>query len=555
MDNKTWKGRCDAALGATMRSSNLASLLSQLNSPDERTCRAAGQTLLELGDAAINGLADLISTGETNARKSAAYLLGKLSPTDQSKWALIRALEDSEPKVRKNAAISLASFEDSDAPRDLIAALQKESIPWVRASQLLAIGKLGGPIAAPFLQTYSPSDDREVEAVRKARDRCVTQRQSIRWIEGIQVDEPIILDVPIGLEQTVQEELRAKRFPDAVKLDEGKLQLSGSVDPGRLLAELRCIYRWMFHVGSLPCFRELMQSKEKLSELLDHSQVLSDIRNWLTGDTDVLRYRFALTGRRIRKEEYLQLLSLARAAMNRQRMEDSPSSYSFELNLHCYHDRIEACLAPTWTSVERFSYRALDVGASINPVVAACLARLVQTPQSKIILDPTCGSGTLLFERVQLNEALECIGIDISPTAIKAAKRNAAALGPGGRINLQVGDAANRANWRPVDEVLANLPFGLRTARQDRDLPGLYRSLAENLLRFLNPGGRAVIYTADSKLWERSLSPARMKASSVHSLPTLRVSSGGISVSVFRLVRNSNAIRRSEHHPPSAEVS
>jgi hypothetical protein len=53
--------------------------------------------------------------------------------------------------------------------------------------------------------------------------------------------------------------------------------------------------------------------------------------------------------------------------------------------------------------------------------------------------------------------------------------------------------------------VIANLPFGVRSRRQDVDLARVYRSVVAHSAWRLDPGGRALLFTANRRLLESSL--------------------------------------------------
>jgi 23S rRNA G2445 N2-methylase RlmL len=196
-------------------------------------------------------------------------------------------------------------------------------------------------------------------------------------------------------------------------------------------------------------------------------------------------------------------------------------------------DATRIWLVPTFDPDQRFVYRIEDVGASINPVVGACLARLVRRGEQSVVVDPTCGSGTLLIERALLDPATTQSGIDISPTAIRAATRNIIAAGLPARIAVRQGDGGDSSAWpERCDEVLANLPFGLRT--QDRNLDGLYRRIVGNIARTLTPGGRALLYTAHAK----TLMALLRRTTKLKIVEERRVESGGLQVGVWILERS-----------------
>jgi 23S rRNA G2445 N2-methylase RlmL len=121
-----------------------------------------------------------------------------------------------------------------------------------------------------------------------------------------------------------------------------------------------------------------------------------------------------------------------------------------------------------------------------------------------VVLDPTCGSGTLLVERALLG-ARRLVGLDISPTAIAAARANVREAGLGARIALRRADAVGPDDWPTCDEVIANLPFGLRTRHAGMDPARLYREIVGRVARSLRPGGRAVLYTAHRTAMEPAL--------------------------------------------------
>jgi 23S rRNA G2445 N2-methylase RlmL len=188
---------------------------------------------------------------------------------------------------------------------------------------------------------------------------------------------------------------------------------------------------------------------------------------------------------------------------------------------------------PTFEPDARFVYRKADVGASISPVIGACLVRLVRIGGAGTTVDPTCGSGTLLIERALLDDDVKLAGIDVSPTAVRAASENVAAAGLQSRITILHGDAADPAKWpKRCNEVIANLPFGGRSASMDRDLKALYRQIVDNIAAILESGGRALLYTANARLLEPEIERHRDR---LQLIETRVITAGGMSVRVWLL--------------------
>ena len=102
-----------------------------------------------------------------------------------------------------------------------------------------------------------------------------------------------------------------------------------------------------------------------------------------------------------------------------------------------------------------------------------------------MLLDPCCGSGTILGEA--LAAGWRARGLDIDPEAVRAARRNA----PG--ADVRVGDArALEVGDHGVGASVANLPFGQRYGVQGDPHDWLGSVLGE-LARVTRPGGRVVL--------------------------------------------------------------
>ena len=141
--------------------------------------------------------------------------------------------------------------------------------------------------------------------------------------------------------------------------------------------------------------------------------------------------------------------------------------------------------------------RVAEREASLPPSVAAAMAFLGKPGADDVVLDPVCGSGTLLAEAAAYAPAAALIGRDIDGGAVAAAHDNLHAHG----ADLAEGDARELDLEEPrVSLVLANLPFGKQFGDVD-DNPDLYRALLTQMLRVAAPHGwRAVLLAADPDL-------------------------------------------------------
>ncbi len=211
------------------------------------------------------------------------------------------------------------------------------------------------------------------------------------------------------------------------------------------------------------------------------------------------------------------------------------------INLHLREDEARLSLDLSGGSLHRRGYRAEGVSAPLKENLAAALLMLCDWPRlahaGYALLDPMCGSGTLLIEAammaadiapgllrshfgfsrwkqhdaalwdeliadarrrrdIGLQRVPDIRGFDADANAVRVALGNIAAAGLRDRIMVEcrdLGDAAfETSNARGL--LITNPPYGERIG-DARELPTLYSQLG-TLLRGL-PGWRAGVFTGN----------------------------------------------------------
>jgi precorrin-6B methylase 2 len=129
--------------------------------------------------------------------------------------------------------------------------------------------------------------------------------------------------------------------------------------------------------------------------------------------------------------------------------------------------------------------RAQERPGALRPTVAAAMVRLAGRPGSTL-LDPCCGSGTILGEALSAGWR-RVYGTDIDPRAVGIAHANVPAA------QLTVGDARElRYDSASMAACVSNLPFGQQYDMQEDSGTWLRKVLAE-LARVTTAGGRVVL--------------------------------------------------------------
>jgi putative N6-adenine-specific DNA methylase len=194
-------------------------------------------------------------------------------------------------------------------------------------------------------------------------------------------------------------------------------------------------------------------------------------------------------------------------------------------------------------------YRQDALEAPLRENLAAGLLKLAGWNAALPLVDPFCGSGTILIEAAMMAcdmapgfsrvfgfrhlswfnaqvwqaaredaarrakagraaAALQLHGSDIAPAAITAARANVAALGLDTVIDLRLADALTATAPAAEGLIITNPPYGVRLGAGE-DLPALYAAFADTLKRNFS-GWRAYVLCGEMALMKAiRLAPSR----------------------------------------------
>ncbi|MFV2109746.1 methyltransferase domain-containing protein [Micromonospora sp. LOL_015] len=166
--------------------------------------------------------------------------------------------------------------------------------------------------------------------------------------------------------------------------------------------------------------------------------------------------------------------------------------------------------------LHRRSYKLASTPGTLHPPLAAAMALLADVRPTDSVLDPCCGTGTILIEAAELAPRARLIGMDHDPRALAAATANAAQMatvatwscGDAGRLPVVTGQ---------IDRVVSNPPW-------DRQVPArgalsnrpnrLYREIR----RVLSADGRGVLLLHEVEQQVAAVKSAGLRVRHVHPL-------------------------------------
>ncbi len=478
----------------------MSDLLSAMRSAALLSSKARREALLPLANGAeLSRAVNALAAGQD--AETLRLILRSLSDLSQNretgehirrlfsikKDELLPLFSCPDAKVRKNLAELLGRLDADLYSSALVSALRAENTDFVKPSILLALGNAkNSPPALEALRQFAVPDssDKNIRAQQEALQKALASlsgKSEAALPVPLKTPGEVLLLCPNA--RITAQELSSLGFSAKALSTRDNLTLASGVTDFLALYQARTFYSAGLLVSSSPDFSA------------DRKKLLAAVEN-LYG-TLSLRYRLDVRGEEVTQELRAEVRKNLLSLLAGSPLQNSPSDYDFELVCLCTYQKNHFVLFPGSRTDGRFDYKKEAVAASIHPAVAASCVYFMKDDLSPAarVLDPFCGSGTMLFERGRLPHRT-LTGTDISPLAIKAAKLNKKNAGLD--MSLFVKNALTPFKEQ-YDEVISNLPFGLRVASHSANQK-LYSEFLQNLRGILAPGGTAFLFTNDKKL-------------------------------------------------------
>ncbi len=461
-----------------------------------------------------------------------------------SKEKLADLLQHSDPKVRKNVCGIIGELGDPAYLESLYRAYSFEDQLFVRYSYVLAIGNCGSSVDAERLRTLQEDlllkeKDSKDDNSLIANNKHINE-EKLALTRAIDKLSPPVRHEFKGFENPVPMLLTVMNYQYQLtlkELDENSIE-GRLVEEGILIEEkdldkvysCRTFYDLFYPLDE--CKDLDFDYKEIAAAIID-SNIVGFLNQCHTSESNSpfgYRVEFKTADYNRDRSEFVKNLARELDESSSGALKNSPSSYEVEIRIVEKNNLCSVYLKLYSFKDNRFEYRKNDLATSINPITAAIVVKSIEKwlrPSAKVI-DPFCGTGTMLIERAKLEEYGTLTGVDIFRTAISAATINSKLANVD--IDLIDEDILEYSTPELFDELITNMPFDNKSATHNK-YADLYSGFVKKIPNLVRPGGMAFVYTIEKQLFREVL----MDNEKLELLQEIKIESGRLTPHVFVL--------------------
>lgn len=461
-------------------------------------------------------------------------------------------LKHSDPKVRKNVCSIIGEMGDSVYLDDLYSAYYEEDQLFVKSSYILAIGNCGktsdGERLKKMLEDLLANEKTCTDKDLLVKNKKHIDEEKVAFTKAINKLCPTVYHEFKGFSTNVPMILTAMNNKLQITLDDIKEKsIDGSiVNEGILISEkdlnkvytCRTFYELLFPVDKckdLPLDYNLIACAIMKANIVDFlKQCHQDIPN----APFCYRVEFKTVNFNKERTEFVKNLSKKLDELSNRNLRNNPSSYEVEIRIIENNKLCNVYLKLYSFKDSRFDYRYKNLPTSINPVTAAIAIKSISKwlkPHAKI-LDPFCGTGTMLIERAKAKDVSSLTGVDIYRPAITSSEINSKLANI--EIELFDKDILDFSPSYKFDEIISNMPFESNTEVHDFDTE-LYSKFVNRISELVKPGGMVFLYTVEKNLLKKNL----INNNCLQLIDEIQMESGGLRPNVFVIkVKHSETI-------------
>lgn len=212
------------------------------------------------------------------------------------------------------------------------------------------------------------------------------------------------------------------------------------------------------------------------------------------------------------------------------------TGYEINVRVDLYDQTCVVALQLTREALSKRSHPVYQVRAALKANVAYALLRFAGLQKGQGgLLDPFCGSGTILLEAAQLYPHLDIYGSDTRRGTVAGVQQNVAAQKITAPLHLRRANACYLHGVYPAAAfraIVTNPPYGMRLGK-GWDFYGLYERFLRSAWQVLEPDGRIVLL-----VWKRAIFNRILRRLNCYHIQHVRVvETGGLYPAVFVLQR------------------
>ena len=315
-----------------------------------------------------------------------------------------------------------------------------------------------------------------------------------------------------GIEAMLKREIYDLGY-DIESVEDGRVSFIGDEEAiVRANVQLRTAERILLKIGHFKAasFEELFQG---IVALPWEEYIPEDGKFWVTKATSVKSKLYSAPD--IQSIVKKAMVERMKQKYKKEWFEESGASYPVRIFL--MKDIVTVALDTTGVPLHKRGYRTLTSKAPISETLAAAMLMISPWHKDRILLDPFCGSGTILIEAAMIaaniapglyrhfqaeewenlispslweevkDEAKDEIdldietsiqGYDIDPDMVDIARKNAARAGVDKLIHFQQRALKDTSHPKKYGFIITNPPYGERL-EEKADLPELYTKIGE----------------------------------------------------------------------------
>jgi len=205
------------------------------------------------------------------------------------------------------------------------------------------------------------------------------------------------------------------------------------------------------------------------------------------------------------------------------------------IELDVIGDRYVLAIEIIHRSLRQRSYRVFHHEATLNPPLAYAMNMLLNYDRygKHVLLDPLCGSGTIIIEGLYHYVNSTYYGVEIYVHNCRGALRNIYEAEVHDRACIICSDSTRLSSFiRYCDGIVTNPPYGIRMRTIDDSLRKFYVKILEEFSKVLRDGGKIVLISPRRGLVEHAAHVSKLEI-----VERREVEQGGMISTIYILSR------------------